>query len=214
MSPSSVIFDLDGTLIDSAPSILTSMRHAFEQQGVKPLRPLNEDLIGPPLPDTLRSLTAEQHHHKLPSIFETFKAHYDAEGYKSARVYQGVEAMLQQLSAQGLPLHIATNKRIAPTRLILAHLGWQHWFKGVYALDYFQPALKAKALVIEQICNIENQSPQHSLLVGDRAEDAEAASANAMPFILAQWGYGGQQDIQPCFARCRHPSEVIAALTR
>jgi phosphoglycolate phosphatase len=143
MATRDIVFDLDGTLIDSAPSILASMQAAFDGVGLVPCAALTPALIGPPLVQTLRALLPEgAGEQALPALVEGFKRHYDAIGYQQTTVYPGVQDMLQALVHMPLRLHIATNKRIAPTRRIVEHLGWgvclpafmrwtrtpQHWY--------------------------------------------------------------------------------------
>lgn len=93
----SVIFDLGGTLIDSAPSIMASMQSAFDEAGIRPNRPLGPDLIGPPLTQTLTGLIGEDQVYLLPKLVQNFKQHYDESGYRQAAVYVGVTAILQEL---------------------------------------------------------------------------------------------------------------------
>jgi len=199
-----IVFDLDGTLIDSAPSILVSMQAAFEQAGITPSRPLTPALIGPPLAQTLRSVLPDTKAHALPSLIEGFKRHYDTAGYKQARVYPGVQDMLHALSQMQVSLYIATNKRIAPTRLIVEYLGWSTRFAGVYALDFYHPALAHKAIMLQCLRQSLAERGRAPFYVGDRSEDAEAAQACGMPFLWASWGYGGD-----CVAVL--PASVLAA---
>ena len=187
----SVIFDLDGTLIDSAPSILASMQAAFDEAGIRPTRPLSDDLIGPPLAQTLTSVLGDDHADRLSELIERFKRHYDEAGYRSTRVYDGVHAMLQRLHQQNLHLYIATNKRILPTRRIVQHLGWEPLFRGLFALDYYTPPLPAKSAMLQRLRDELRQDASDLVYVGDRAEDAEAARISGIPFLWAAWGYGG-----------------------
>jgi phosphoglycolate phosphatase len=77
ISAKHMVFDLDGTLVDSAPSILVSMWAAFKEEGIKPTRPLTPEIIGPPLAVALSSLLGEESLVKLPRLTEAFKRHYD-----------------------------------------------------------------------------------------------------------------------------------------
>jgi len=185
-----ILFDLDGTLIDSAPAILASFRDAFTQSGITPARPIDESIIGPPLMETLQLLSGSQDPALIIRLADAFKASYDTEGYKATVAYDGANAMLANLAAAGLSLSIATNKRIHPTRLILEHLGWSSYFAHVYALDLRTPRLPDKAAMIG--CLLAEQSiPRDSAVyIGDRSEDGESADANGLPFIAATWGYG------------------------
>ncbi|MCB1886743.1 MAG: HAD hydrolase-like protein [Rhodocyclaceae bacterium] len=187
---SHVLFDLDGTLIDSAPAILASFRQAFTDTGVPTARAIGPEIIGPPLMETLTLLSGSDDAATLERLAGAFKASYDTTGYRATAAYDGVAGMLQRLRGAGCRLHIATNKRIHPTRLILAHLGWDAWFDTVYALDIFKPPLPNKAAMIARLMSDRGIDPADAVYVGDRPEDGESADANALPFFAANWGYG------------------------
>lgn len=184
-----IVFDLDGTLIDSSRSILAGFAAAFAEQGLTPAVPLEPGLIGPPLKETLARLAGTAAPAVIEPLAEGFKRHYDGEGYKATEVFAGVPAMLVELAARW-PLYIATNKRIAPTRKILAHLGWLDHFRGLYALDGFDPPARDKHEMLARLLAVHGFDPARTLYVGDRDEDAQAAAGNGLPFALACWGYG------------------------
>lgn len=189
-----IIFDLDGTLVDSAPSILAGFKAVVERHGAVPRVPLDSRLIGPPLLPTLQRISGEDDAAALDAMATTFKHWYDHEGYTQTEVYPGVDAALRALAARAA-LYIVTNKRIRPTRQILTHLGWTPLFVGVYAQDAFEPALPSKAAVIARALVLHDIAPATALYIGDRAEDGEAATANGVPFAWAQWGYGADLDL-------------------
>lgn len=185
-----ILFDLDGTLIDSAPAILASYREAFSRCDVTPARAIDESIVGPPLVETLQLLTGSHEPALIERLADGFKASYDSEGYKQTAAYAGIGEMLQALRQAGLRLSIATNKRILPTRLILDHLGWLGHFEHLYALDLFEPRLPHKAAMIARLLADKEIPTETSIYIGDRSEDGESADANALPFIAATWGYG------------------------
>jgi len=184
-----VIFDLDGTLIDSAPSILSSFESVLKRTGIQPLVPLNKTLIGPPLLQTLINLTGISDVKDLSTLVGYFKDSYDLEGYKATRVYDGVHELLVALSGKHVPMAIATNKRIVPTRKIINQLGWEQYFKVVGALDSQFPPYSNKASLIRSLLDEMAVDAAASVYVGDKWEDGEAADANQMPFIAVGWGY-------------------------
>jgi len=204
-----IIFDLDGTLIDSAPSILASIEAAFDSIGIRPAQALTQALIGPPLVETLTSVLRAQDANYLPDLIELFKHHYDETGYLNTRVYAGVPQMLEALSRQGVCLWIATNKRIAPTRRIINHLGWLNLFQGVYALDYWTPSLTNKAAMLVGLRKDIQTIARTVIYVGDRAEDAEAAKSCEMPFLWAAWGYGPEQKAMRGIDQVTKPSDLV-----
>ena len=185
-----ILFDLDGTLIDSAPAILASFREAFAQGGLTPVRSIEESVIGPPLTETLQLLAGSDDPALIARLSDAFKASYDSEGYKATAAYAGVGPLLAELAGAGLTLSIATNKRIHPTRLILDHLGWSAHFAHIYALDLFSPRLPDKAAMIGRLLADQAIPKAEAIYIGDRSEDGESADANALPFIAVTWGYG------------------------
>lgn len=203
-----VLFDLDGTLIDSAPAILASFREAFTSTGVTPVRSIDERVIGPPLTETLQLLSGSDDPALIGRLADAFKASYDSDGYKATAAYAGVGELLAQLAAAGRQLSIATNKRIHPTRLILAHLGWQDYFSHVYALDLFTPRLPDKAAMIARLLADQNIAGDQAIYIGDRSEDGESADANCLPFIAVTWGYGSltASEMQPGWRAAAQPS--------
>jgi len=190
-----ILFDLDGTLIDSAPSILAGFATVLARHAIEPQVPLDRNLIGPPLLPTLQRITGVDDPATLQAMAMTFKTSYDTEGYRHTAVYPGIDAALRAL-AQQATLYIVTNKRIHPTRLILDHLGWAALFNGVYAQDAFEPPLLSKAAVIGEVLAKHGIDPADALYIGDRAEDGEAATANGLAFAWATWGYGVDLDLR------------------
>lgn len=186
-----LIFDLDGTLIDSAPSILECFGLAFSTTNTPLAAPLTHDVIGPPLMETLRRLSSSEDGALLNALAAAFKQHYDTTGCLQSVVFEGVTAMLHALKDSGYQLYIATNKRFYPTDKIMAHLSWQAFFEGVYALDYFNPPLKTKAEMIGRVVADNGLAIQDCLYIGDRLEDGLSADANLMDFALVSWGYAG-----------------------
>ncbi len=207
-----LVFDLDGTLIDSSSSILEGLRGAFAACARQPQQPLTPAVIGPPLQETLAQLAGSRDQAVLRPLAEAFKAHYDSAGYRLTQVFPGIPEMLASLAAAGYPLYLATNKRLRPTQLILEHLGWRELFRGVYALDGFDPPLADKPAMLRQVLNIHGLTPQTTLYIGDRHEDGAAAAANAMPFAFASWGYGGAQAPPPAWLTLNQPPELLQQL--
>jgi len=212
--PKDILFDLDGTLIDSAPAILASFRQAFADTGTPAVRPIDPEIIGPPLMETLALLSGSADAVLLDRLAEAFKASYDTTGYQATAAYEGVGEMLARLRQAGLRLHIATNKRIHPTRLILAHLGWQDRFDSVYALDAVEPRLPHKAAMIGRLLADRAIARADAVYVGDRSEDGESADANGLRFVAATWGYGSlsPDEMRPGWEGVSSPGALAARL--
>ena len=209
-----IIFDLDGTLIDSAPSILESFVDAFSVLGIEPCKAITSDVVGPPLMPTLASLAGRDDAKLLQNLATKFKAHYDSEGYKKATVYPGMQALLEQLKQTEVTLYIATNKRDLPTKKIMQYLDWAHYFKGVFALDSYSPPLASKPLMVAQIMTDYQIDPAQAIYIGDRYEDGLAADYNQIPFAMVTWGYADKTvtELQPHWLICRHAKDLTQLL--
>lgn len=189
-----IIFDLDGTLIDSSPSILAAFEGAFLKANLQAVKPFAPEIIGPPLKETLKILLGSDDPEKIAMLAELFKEQYDTVGYKKTSVFAGVEHLLKSLAETNIPLYIATNKRIKPTLLIMEHLGWCDYFKGVYALDMPEAKATTKAELIAYVLKTHAIQPTEAIYIGDRQEDKKAALANHLNFCYAKWGYDAEVD--------------------
>jgi phosphoglycolate phosphatase len=185
-----LVFDLDGTLIDSAPGILRAFGAALHGRGIQPALALRPEIVGPPLRETLKLLAPRADAAEIDALAEAFKLAYDSSGLFESRVFDGVAAMLAELAAAGTRMFIVTNKRIAPTRAIVAHLGWSGYFEALYALDAFAPPLPDKAATLDRLLRDFDLARAAAIYVGDRREDGLAAQANGVRFVHARWGYG------------------------
>jgi phosphoglycolate phosphatase len=208
-----VLFDLDGTLIDSSRSILLGFDAALREHGLAPRVALDSRLIGPPLPEALRILSGEDDPQRLAALAKSFTDYYDTEGFKASDAYPGAGAMLDALRSAGLVLHIATNKRFLPTQRILQWLGWAGHFGEVYAIDKHPGARFAdKASMIAYLMASLGLQSAHGVYVGDRDDDRAAATANGLPFVLAAWGYGDYADLSRYPVLARAPGQLLALL--
>lgn len=184
-----VIFDLDGTLIDSSESIFASFRAVFPASGLSPVMPFTSDLIGPSLMETLKLLTGTKDENVLRASAEAFKTHYDNKGYKTTAVFFGINELLVGLKSNGAKMYIATNKRIFPTQKIVDLFKWNNYFEGVYALDTFSPPAQSKQELLKKIIKKHKFENDKIVYIGDRKEDGLSAEGNNIPFIKANWGY-------------------------
>lgn len=181
-----LIFDLDGTLVDSLAGIEASIRHAAGGRQLPPLRAQ----IGPPIAQMFwrmwPTLTETEH----ANLLKAFREHYDTEGCRDACLYPGVEETLKHLRKRGAILFVVTNKPIFPTRLILQGRGILHLFHDVISPDKRSPPFASKAEAVRVLRDQYQLNPAATAVVGDGLDDREAAAAAGFAFILASYGYG------------------------
>lgn len=186
----SVIFDLDGTLIDSAPSILSSYAAILRKTGITPQIALTPSIIGPPLGKTLELITGISDPNRLNELTTAFKTRYDELGVLETTPFPGIAGLLQQLLERGIELHLCTNKRITPTERILKHLVWTQHFSSIYALDIDQQRYPDKQALLAGQLRGQSIPPDQSIYVGDTFSDGAVSTANGLTFYYAAWGYG------------------------
>lgn len=183
-----VFFDLDGTLFDTEPDILTSYLATFDAFGVAVDR--EKFRIGPPLGATIRLLRPEITEAELKEVAGFFAGHYDGSGFPTTRPYPGVEEVLTTLAERGIPLFVATNKRRHPAELLLAKFDWARFFRQVYTSDMQSGGpLLSKAGMLELALREHGFEPGATWMVGDTAGDIEAAHRTGMRSCAVSWGY-------------------------
>lgn len=186
---SAIVFDLDGTLVDSAPDIRAAINATLEGEGHAPLDLAQViSFIGHGLPNLVaRAMGARgidaAHHTRLT---EATLAHYNAASNALTQPYPGVMAALESLRAAGHALGICTNKPEGPARKVLAHFGMDDLFAAVVGGDSLaarkpdpSPLRHAFALL----------GVDTGLYIGDSEVDAETAQAAGIPFAFFTQGY-------------------------
>lgn len=184
-----IVFDLDGTLIDSAPDIRAALNLVLEGEGAAPLT-LAETIrfIGHGIPALVRQarefrgLPAARQEAMVPAMVR----HYDAAPAVLTRPYPGAMAALESLRTAGHVLGLCTNKPLAATRLILAGLGLEPQFAAVVGGDSL-PVKKPDPAPLHAAFAALGAPPL--LYVGDSEVDAETAQAAGVPFALYTPGY-------------------------
>jgi phosphoglycolate phosphatase len=206
-----IIFDLDGTLVNSAPGVLGALRYVMKKHQIDSPTILSADLIGPPLREMLVSLSGSSTDVDLGLMEQTFKAYYDDAGVFESTIYEGVTQMLDDLKADGHKLFIATNKRTTPTRSLMKHFSWEKYFLGIYSLDSSTFPVKDKAALLDCIVNMHSLLKDETIYIGDRPEDRDSARKCNLKFMHATWGYGG--DIGNSLGLIlRIPNEIVVHL--
>ena len=208
-----VIFDFDGTIVDSAPAILATLQQVLAVHKIEPVCAVSQALIGPPLAATLTALTGISDKAALDRLTDSFKQIYDGSGLESTVLYEGMEAVIRQLALSGHRLLIATNKRQYPTERLLARFKLTGFFAGVHCLDTQSPPHADKAAMLTRLLQSESLTPQRSLYIGDTCHDEFAAAKAGLPFLAVAWGYGvGLQKVSAQAQLVATPAVLPAAI--
>lgn len=205
----SVLFDLDGTLTDSAPGILNSIRYALERMGrpVPDAATLNA-FIGPPLLDSFQrhcGLSSEESREAL----RLYRERFATKGLLENSVYPGVVGMLEALKARGLKIILATSKPEAFARRILDHFGLTRFFDAIHGATMDERRSRKAEVIAWALAH--SGEIGRAVMVGDRANDIEGARANGIAAIGVLWGYGDEAELRRAGATIfvRQPSEIL-----
>ena len=214
MRLSAVVFDLDGTLVDSRPDLATAVNRVRAELGLQTLSMAavgamigegSRILVERALADAPAKSTRERAH-------ERFLAHYAAVCTAETRPYDGVEDLLGAL-ARRWPLALLTNKPIAMTRALVEHFAWTAHFRALVGGDSL-PYRKPDGRGLLALAARFGLAPVEVLLVGDSRIDAETARAAGTGFVWVEWGYAAEEDRRRLASglSARSPAALLARL--
>ena len=194
--PTSVLLDLDGTLIDSRPGIVASHHAALRELGHAPDPGIDLTfVIGPVLADVIGLVLAPYGETRAAEAVAAYRRHYYATGILDVRLYDGVAELLPALKGAGLRVYLATAKRTAFAERILDHLDIARHFDGVYGSepDGFRDH---KPDLIADVLQRHAIAPDAAVMVGDRRHDIAGAHANGLRGVGVLWGYGTRAELE------------------
>ncbi len=215
MSPASirgVLFDLDGTLLDTAPDLVRVLNHVREEQGREPLPYAtartqvshgSSGLIRLGFPDVAPDLQERLRLRLLELYGERLAV--------GTQLFDGCRDVLDALKRRGLPWGIVTNKPGFLTEPLLAQLGLASEAGCVVSGDTL-PQRKPHPAPLLLAADSLSLPPQHCLYVGDAERDVQAARAAVMPVLVARYGYLGPDDDPYLWnpdAMIDHPTQII-----
>jgi len=206
-----IVFDLDGTLIDSARDLTEAASELVQEYGAEPI---GEDVVVGMVGEGARILVQRALGHAgldpaMPGALERFMAIYDRRLLNHTAAYDGIHEVLAMLVHAG-PLAVLTNKPVAPAERLLEVLGLRGFFSEVLGGDGVHPrkpdpaALRALAA----------SAGAATVMVGDSPVDAATAEAAGCPFVLAAYGFGASKfgGHAPPGARVVHHPRELASL--
>ena len=187
-----VLFDLDGTLVDSAPGIARALTQLCLARGAEPIdaarvRPWISLGVGPLVAHALG-----EHGGDAAADVAAFRTMLGAIPADPAWLYPGVSAALAELTASGLTIAVVTNKPEGLSRALLSDLGLQ---TGITAVVGGDSTARCKPFPdpIDHALALLRAARTHCLFVGDSEVDAAAAAATGLPFLLFTGGYGADR---------------------
>jgi len=208
MPPCPVLFDLDGTLIDTIDLLLLSMRHAFE--GRAESGPTTDEWIagiGTPLATQFGPYAADEA--ELQRLLQRYRSYQQANHDRLTRCYAGVLDVVRALSERGHPLAIVTSKANDIARRSITHVGLTAYFPIVVGVDSttkHKPDPEPVRYALEQL----EVSAETAFFVGDSPHDIAAGNAAGVSTVAALWGAFSREALER--ARPRYVLDRIEGL--
>lgn len=194
-----IVFDLDGTLVDTAPDLMHALNYALARAGHPPVSAETvRSLVGMGaqvmIEEGLRraGITAD-----LTAMLGDFLVHYEANLTRESRPFPGAVAALERLHAEGARLAVCTNKRESLSRRLLQELDLAGYFSAIAGRDTFPVAKPDPGHLLGAI-RLAGGDPSRAVMIGDTDIDVRAAKAASVPVVLVSFGYcGPPPSLQP-----------------
>jgi len=194
--PSAILLDLDGTLIDSEPGILSSCRAALRALGHDSDPAMDvASIIGPPIEDVMRYLLQPFGDMRVSEAVDAYREDYGTRGLLLSELYDGIPDALLAMQEMGASLYLATSKRVVFARRILENKGLASLFEGIYG-SVPGGSIDHKPELISYILAQNGLIAEQCVMVGDRRFDIAGAHANGMRATGVLWGYGSRHELE------------------
>ncbi|HZP99537.1 MAG TPA: HAD-IA family hydrolase [Reyranella sp.] len=189
-----VLYDLDGTLIESAKDMQVAVSHVLADHGLPPAT--EEDMrafMGQGSKVTMQRAFAKYGKNlddtALSAVTREFVRYYEADPVSNTFAFPGVVDVVAHFGRLGLKQGVCTNKFEKPSRMILDHLKLMPPITDVAGADTFAPVRKPDPRHILMLLERMGSTKERSVMVGDSIHDVEAAHAAGLPAVLVSWGY-------------------------
>ncbi|MEE2035417.1 HAD hydrolase-like protein [Rhodococcus chondri] len=190
-----VLFDLDGTLTDSATGVINGFLHALSTIGVAAPAGNLERLLGPPMTESLRALGLDDEH--VAQGLTAYMDYYSAAGWAENALFDGVGEMLAAVRRTGSRLAVATSKNELFAERILTHFGVAGAFEFIGGASE-DGTRRAKADVIAHslaalgidVAAAADGGTPGVVMIGDREHDVHGAGRFGIPTVFVEYGYG------------------------
>lgn len=192
-----VLFDLDGTVVDSGEGVTNSVAYALDKFGISvdDKKQLTK-FIGPPLVYSFKAFYNFDENQALEAI-NYYREYYTSKGIFEGYVYDGVEKLLSDLKQAGMRLILATSKPEEFARQIMERAGLDKYFEYMAGASMDERTRNTKIEVIDYALKTANiDTPSDVVMVGDRFYDIEGAHHFGIDCIAVEYGYGNREEFE------------------
>lgn len=192
-----MLFDLDGTLTDSAPGIKRSLKYALDKLGIYGYDPeiLNK-FLGPPLVWSFKTYMGLDDDTAVRGLAEYRRNYNEMGGKYVAEVYPGVEKLLAALKEKGISLGVATVKPEKTACEVLEHFGLIKYFECVSGGQPDERKADKKSVIEQALKRIGKAAGEDVLMIGDRVYDIEGGISAGVKTLGVGYGFGGYAELR------------------
>ncbi len=190
-----IIFDLDGTLTDSAEGIINSVQYALTKSGiVEENRYKLRAFIGPPLADSFQKFYALSSSQAWQAV-QYYREYFAINGMFENKVYAGIPSLLKRLQRHGRLMAVATSKPGVYAEQILDHFNLLRFFNLVAGSNLDGSMTDKAQLIAIVLDNFKYLPSDEIIMVGDRKHDVEGAQANGIDVAAVAYGYASREEL-------------------
>ncbi|HEY9499079.1 MAG TPA: HAD hydrolase-like protein [Terrimesophilobacter sp.] len=211
-----VLFDLDGTLADSAPGITATLGLMFQELGMPVPAPAELlKYVGPPILDAFHDF-AGMSKEKAQAALDIYRRFYLENGTNGVTIYPGIADLLRSMHSSPLAISLATSKPEKPALRLLDNANLTRYFDVVTGASVDETRSAKADVVAEALRRLEKWGADVSrpVMVGDRDYDIDGAAANQVPTIFVEWGYGSPAESAGAIASAATAAELRDLLLR
>lgn len=210
-----VLFDLDGTLLDSAPDLFGALVRQCVEEGVEaPPYASVREVVSRGTRAILRCAFAARGEAAVEALVPRYLALYEQVMAEATRAFDGVDDLLARLEAAGIRWGVVTNKPGFLTDALLARIGWDMRAAAVVSGDTL-PVKKPDPAPVLLACGQAGVNPAQCVFVGDDRRDVAAGDAAGLYTVAVRWGYldGGDPDSWGADRVIDHPDQLMTLIT-
>lgn len=210
-----IIFDLDGTIIDSAQGILNSAMYALHKMGIEDVeRDSLYSFIGPPLRDSFRTFFKLNEEDSRKAV-EYYREYYREKGVLEVSIYDGIAEVLKTLKQQGKQVMMGTSKPETFARRIADHLDIAQYFDVIAGGDLEGKRDDKVSVLNYGLEQLGNPGSEEILMVGDRKFDVLGAAKLGIDTLGVLYGFGEQEELEQAGAKwiVENPIDIIEFLS-
>ncbi len=210
---SCVLFDLDGTIADSAPGITGTLSDTLQEMGKPVPTPAQLlEFVGPPILDGFAALGLTEE--ESQTALTLYRRRYSQSGAYDSQVFPGMEEALRAIREAELPIALATSKPESQARRMLEHYGLVDLFAFVGGASDDETRSEKADVIRYVLHNLRRMGVDlaRPVMVGDRIHDVEGAAANGVPTVFVDWGYGSDIEKAGTIAVADEPGDLTEIL--